>query len=82
MTLESRKAYGWSGEISGRRSAEERAKWQVAYRTANGGFGIVGWVCPFTRKEDAAAFGERFKAERDYVAEIIIQHPSKCYSAY
>lgn len=82
MALESRNAYGWSGQSVGYRSAKELAKWQVAYRTASGGFGIVGWVCLFVRKEDAVAFGEKFKAEHDYVTEIIIQHPSKCYSAY
>lgn len=82
MTLESRNAYGWSGNSTGYRSAKEQAKWQVGYRTKDGGFGIVGYVCPFSRKEDAEAFGEKYKAEHDYVTEIIIQHPSKCYSAY
>lgn len=82
MTLESRNAYGWSGQSTGYRSKKEQAKWQVAYRTTDGGFGICGWVCLFDRKEDAVAFGEKFKAEKSYVAEIIVQHPSKCYSAY
>lgn len=57
-------------------------KWQVAYRTKDGGFGIVGYVSLFDRKKDAERFAEQFKAEHSYVAETYIQHPSKMYSSY
>ena len=57
-------------------------KWQVAYRTDDGGFGIVGYVPLFDRKKDAERFAKQYKAEHSYVTEIIIQHPSKMYSSY
>ena len=57
-------------------------KWQVAYRTKSGSFGIVGYVPLFKSKKDAEQFGEQFKAQHGYVTEIIVQHPSKMYSSY
>lgn len=68
--------------MTGHRSKADLAKWQVAYKCKDGGFGIVGYVPLFKNRADAVAFGERFKEEHSYVTEIIIQHPSKIYSTY
>ena len=56
-------------------------KWQVCYRTKNGGYGEVGWVL-FKTKEKAEAWAAEFKAENSYVAETIVRHPAPIYSAY
>ena len=68
--------------MNGFRSKAEQKKWEVAYRCKDGGFGIIGWVCLFARKADALAYGEKFKAEHDYVEKVWAQHPSPMYSAY
>lgn len=64
------------------RTKTELRKWQVAYRTKDGGFGIIGWLPLFRTKKEAQEIGEKFKAENPYVTEILIRHPSKMYSAY
>ena len=78
--MESRKSYGWS-IASGVNSKETIAKHQVGYRTDDGGYGEIGWRL-FDTYEAAAEFGQQFKEEKSYVTEIIIKHPSKCYSNY
>lgn len=84
--MESRNTYGWGGMHGqgnvGIRSKEELKKWQIAYKTKDGSFGIIGWVCLFSDRKKAEEYGEQFKAEHGYVEKIIIQHPSKYYSNY
>lgn len=60
----------------------ELRKWEIAYRSEYGGVGIIGWLPLFATKEEAQLVGERFKAENSFVAEIMIRHPAKMYSAY
>ena len=81
MALESRRSYGWSMK-AGRLNKDEQKKWEVAYRTDSGSFGICGYAGLFAKHEDAEKFGEKFKAENSWCTEIIIRHPSACYSNY
>ena len=56
-------------------------KWQVCYRTDNGGYGEVGYIL-FDTKKEAEAWAAGFKEEKDYVVETIVKHPAPIYSAY
>lgn len=56
-------------------------KWQVFYRTKDGGFGEIGWVL-FKTKEEAEAWAADFKAKTSYVTETIVRHPAPIYSGY
>ena len=79
--MESRRSYGWATG-RGVLSKKDQQKWQVAYRCHDGGFGIIGWRPLFESREEAEEFGRQFKAENDYVKEIIVRHPDKTYSNY
>lgn len=78
--LESRASYGWS-RSTGVTSKDTLKKYQVCYRTDDGGFGEIGYQL-FDTKEQATTFGEKFRNENSWVTEIIIRHPSKIYSNY
>lgn len=41
--MESRRSYGWSDK-PGRLSKPDQQKWEIAYRTDDGGFGICGYA--------------------------------------
>lgn len=68
--------------MTGHRTKAEQAKWQVGYHDKWGGCGHVGWVALFDHKEDALAFGEKLKAEKSYITDVFVFHPSAIYSAY
>lgn len=68
--------------MTGYRTASEMEKWQVCYRTKDGGFGIIGWIPLLDNKAEADRIGRKFMEENAYVSEIIVRHPPKLYSTY
>lgn len=77
--MESRAAYGWGG--SGVNSVKTMEKWQVSYRTDDGGFGIVGYKL-FNTRSAAEDFAKNFQKENSWVKEVFVSHPAKRYSTY
>lgn len=78
--LDKRQAYGWGESSVGILSADKTQKWQVFYRCHDGGFGETSYL--HNTYDEAVAYGDRYKAEHSWVKEIIIRHPSRCYSAF
>lgn len=78
--LETRSSYGY-GRGSGVTDKATLAKYQVCYRDKWGGYGEIGYRL-FNTREEALAFGENLKREKDYINEIIVKHPSARYSNY
>lgn len=79
--LESRSCYGYA-KGSGVRSNAELEKWEVCYRSDDGGFGILGYLGLFTDKAKAQAKADEFKAKTSWCKEAWVRHPSKIYSRY
>lgn len=79
--LESRSCYGYA-KGSGVRSKAELEKYEVCYRSDDGGFGILGYLGLFTDKEKAQAKADEFKATHSYCVEAWVRYPAKIYSRY
>lgn len=79
--LETRNTYGYGRSSSRATDKDTLKKYQVCYRSIYGGFGEIGYKL-FDTKDEALAWGEKFKNESGYVSEIIIRHPNAIYSNY
>ena len=79
--LESRSNYGYA-KGTGILSTKEQEKYEVCYRSDDGGFGILGYLGLFTDKAQAQAKADEFKATHSYCKEAWVRHPSKIYSRY
>ena len=78
--LESRRSYGYRA-TSGKTDKETLKKYQVFYRSEDGGFGEIGYIL-FNTEKEARKWGEEFKKTHSYVTEIIVRHPNATYSNY
>lgn len=78
--LESRSAYGWGGSAT--TPKKDLVKYEVGYKTADGGFGICGYLGLFESYEEALAAYHREAETRKWMVAPLIRHPPKLYSNY
>lgn len=81
--LESRRTYGWNGRTPSKKEMEARTKkWQVGYRSAYGGCGLLGYLGLFNSKEEALKAYEAEANKCSFMVAPIIEHPSAIDSWY